>query len=469
MQKVMIYNTLSRQPEELKPVNSDSVKIYCCGPTVYNYPHVGNLRAYVWEDILVKTLRNVDYKVDHVMNITDVGHLTSDSDTGEDKMHKAAEREKISVLDIARKYENIFFDYCARINVQKPDVCSRATEHIPEMINMIKVLEEKGFAYVSGGNVYFDTSKFPNYGKMAGLDLHNLDHGSRVEEDTNKRNPTDFVLWFTESKFKNQILTWESPWGESGYPGWHIECSAMALKYLGEYVDIHCGGVDHIGVHHTNEIAQSESYLGHKWVNTWMHGEFLQMKGAKMSKSSGSFTTLDTLAEQGYNPLHFRYFCTTAHYRSPLDFTEENLQAAAKTYDNLKNRVIELRKQDAGEINKEDAAKYLDTFYTHLCNDFSTPQALAVLWEVLKNNDLSPATKLYTIENMDKVLSFDIAKMQEEKVDITSEVQSIIDERIQARNDKNWTKSDELRDKLLNEHGIIIKDIAGGKFEIEKK
>ncbi len=469
MQKIMIHNTLSRKLEELKPILDDTVKMYCCGPTVYNYPHIGNLRAYVWEDIVVKTLRKAGYKVGHVQNITDVGHLTSDSDTGEDKMRIAADREKMSVLDIARKYETIFFDYCAKLNIKKPDVVARATEHIPEMIHMIKTLEEKGYAYESGGNVYFDTSKFPNYGKMAGLDLDNLDHGSRVEEDKNKKNPTDFVLWFTDSKFKNQILTWPSPWGEVGYPGWHIECSAMADKYLGEYIDIHCGGVDHIGVHHTNEIAQSESYLGHKWVNIWMHGEFLQIKGGKMSKSAGGFITLDSLIEQGYDPMDFRYFCTTAHYRSALDFTEENFKAAANTYSNLKSKVIELKKNKNGEIEITKSNEYMEKFLSHLYNDFATPQALAVMWEVLKHSELNNATKLHIVLQMDEIFSFGINEMQEISIELTNEIKNIIDERVKARADKNWAKSDELRDKLLNDFGLNIKDIPGGQYELSKR
>ncbi len=469
MQKVMIYNTLSRKMEEFKPILDDTVKVYCCGPTVYNYPHLGNLRAYIWEDIMVKTLRHAGYKVGHIQNITDVGHLTSDSDTGEDKMRKAAEREKMTVLEIARKYEDIFFDYCKRLNITRPDVCPRATEHIPEMINMVKTLQEKGFAYEAGGNVYFDTSKFPDYGKMAGLDLHNLDHGSRVEEDKNKRNPTDFVLWFTDSKYKNQILTWESPWGEVGYPGWHLECSAMAMKYLGEYVDIHCGGVDHIGVHHTNEIAQSEAFLGHKWVNIWMHGEFLQMKGAKMSKSAGGFITLDTLEEKGFKPIHFRYFCTLGHYRSALDFTEENLQASANAFENLNARVIEIKKQEQGELDKIKADEYLKAFFDHLYNDFATPQALAVMWEIVKSSELSNATKLHILLEMDKVLSFGISEMQEQKVEITKDIASIIEERKTARENKDWAKSDELRDRLANEFGVIIKDTSGGNYELSKK
>ncbi len=469
MKKVMIYNTLSKQLEEFKPILDDTVKMYCCGPTVYNYPHIGNLRAYIWEDIVAKTLRHAGYKVGHVQNITDVGHLTSDSDSGDDKMRKAAEREKLSVLEIARKYENIFFDYCAQLNIQKPDVCPRATDHIPEIINMIKTLEEKGFAYESGGNVYFDTSKFPDYGKMAGLDFDNLDHGSRVEEDKNKKNPTDFVLWFTDSKFKNQILTWESPWGEVGYPGWHIECSAMAMKYLGEYVDIHCGGVDHIGVHHTNEIAQSESFLGHKWVNTWMHGEFLQMKGAKMSKSAGGFVTLDTLIEQGFKPLHFRYFCTTAHYRSALDFTPENFQAAANAYENLTAKIIELRKQEPGELDKVTSDEYIERFMQPLCNDFATPQALAIMWEVVKHSDLTPVTKLHILEQMDEIFSFGTNEMKEKSVELSPEIENLINQRVEARKNKDWAKSDELRDELLENYGIIIKDVTGGSYELSKK
>ena len=469
MAKVQIYNTESRKIQEIDPVSDDGVlRVYCCGPTVYNYPHIGNMRAYIWQDVMVKTLRYAGYNVKHVMNITDVGHLTSDEDTGEDKMRVASEREKMSVYDIARKYENIFFDYSKQLNIKRPDVVCRATEYIGAMIELVKLLEAKGYAYLSGGNVYFDTSKFPNYGKMAGLDLNNLEHGSRVEEDTNKKNPTDFVLWFTESKFKNQILVWPSPWGEAGYPGWHLECSAMAIKELGEYLDIHCGGVDHVGVHHTNEIAQSEAMLGHKWTNIWAHGEFLNFAGAKMSKSSGGFITLDSIKEQGIEPMHYRYLCLTASYRSTLEFSDDSLIAAKNSYENLKTRVIELKKNSDGSADKQKASSYIEKFYAHLYNDFATSQALATMWEMLKDNEMDAATKLYAVSEMDVVLSLGVLDMQPQSIEITTEIQSILDRRKAARASKDWEMSDMLRDELKDKFLLEIKDLSGGEIELKK-
>ena len=349
-----LYNTYSRQVEPLVPSNPDGVvRMYCCGPTVYNFAHIGNLRTYIFEDVLRKTIKRAGFSLKHAMNITDVGHLTSDADEGDDKMVLAAEKEHKTVMDIARKYEDTFFAHTKALNIERPDVVCRATEHIQDMIKFVEKLEEKGYAYFSNGNVYFDTSKFPAYGCLSGQRRDDMKHGARVETDDNKRNSSDFVLWFTSSKFKNQILQWDTKWGR-GYPGWHIECSAMSVKHLGPHLDIHCGGVDHIAVHHENEIAQSEAYLGEKWCNCWLHGEFLQMKNdEKMSKSKGNFITLDTLIDKGYLPEAYRYLCLTSHYRSSLVFSYENLDAAAAALKNLHNKYLEFKNAVSSPVTAE--------------------------------------------------------------------------------------------------------------------
>ena len=461
-----LYNTLNRCVEEFKPIREGQVSMYCCGPTVYSYAHIGNLRTYLNEDFLHRTLERAGYKVHHVMNITDVGHLTSDEDTGEDKMLKAAEQEKMDVLALARKYEDFFFDEEKDLNIIRPEKVCRATEHVQDMIAFVKKLEEKGLAYVAGGNVYFDTVKFGHYGELSHKDIDGLQHGARVEEDTNKRNPTDFVLWFTSSKFENQILQWDSPWGR-GYPGWHIECSVMSSKYLGENIDIHCGGVDHVPVHHENEKAQSEGCFGHKWVNFWVHNEFLQLKDMKMSKSLGNILTIPALKEKGYHPLAYRYLAMTAHYRSLLQFTWEALDAAQKSYDNLKARVIEIKKNLSGSIDENQKKNYLDKFDTAIFNDVAMPQALAVMWEAIKNTDLNNATKWAILSDMDTVLGLNMGQMQEEKVTIDPELQTLLDARKVARQEKNWAKSDEIRD-TLKAKGWAVKDLPDGTAQLFK-
>ena len=325
--ELKVYNTLQRQIEPFHPIEEGRVSFYACGPTVYNYAHIGNLRTYVFEDILRRSLEYFGYEVQHVMNVTDVGHLTDDADQGEDKMEVSAREKKMSVWEIAEFYANAFFKDLEKLNIEPPTKTCRATDHIGDMIGLIKRLEEKGYTYVAGGNVYFDISQFPDYGKLALLDRQDLKIGARVERDPNKRNPRDFVLWFTQSKFEHQTMQWDSPWGR-GYPGWHVECSAMSMKYLGEQFDIHAGGVDHIPVHHTNEIAQSEAATGRKWVNYWLHGEFLVMKGAKIAKSAGNSITFSVLEEENFEPLDYRYFCLGGHYRSQLIFTKEALEVA---------------------------------------------------------------------------------------------------------------------------------------------
>lgn len=464
--QLSLYNTETKKVEPLTPILGNQIKMYCCGPTVYDFAHIGNLRTYIFEDILRKTIKRAGFQIKHVMNITDVGHLTSDADEGEDKMLKAARKTHQDVLDIARRYETEFFKDCADLHIERPDITCRATEHIQDMIAYIKLLEERGFTYFENGNVYFDTSKFPDYGKMAGLDLENLRHGSRVEVDSHKKNPTDFVLWFTKSKFEDQVLGWESPWGKKGYPGWHIECSVMARKYLGDRIDIHCGGVDHIQVHHTNEIAQTEAITQKKWVNRWMHAEFLNVQDAKMSKSSGEFLTLHLLKSRGYDPMHYRYFCLSANYRSTLNFSYEALDAAKAAYDNLTNRVIEIKKEARNEkIDEVQANKYKEQFYTELYNDLGVPKALAVLWNMLRDKNANAATKLDCLLDFDTVFSIGIEQMKEKQLELSLEQKRLIEERQVARQTKDWKKSDELREQLLKS-GLIIIDLPEGKYKL---
>lgn len=468
-EKISFYNTMSRKIDVIEPVDGNMVKMYCCGPTVYNYAHIGNLRTYIYEDLLARTIRAAGYQLKHVMNITDVGHLTSDADTGDDKMLIAAEREKLAVLDLARKYERVFFEHTAALGLNRPDVVARATEHIDDMIAFVKKLEEKGYAYVANGNVYFDTAKFPEYGKLSGQDRSELRHGARVEQDSSKRNPSDFVLWFTTSKFGNQVLQWDSPWGR-GYPGWHIECSTMAMKYLGERVDIHCGGIDHIPVHHENEIAQSEAYLGHKWVNNWIHMAFLQMKDGKMSKSKGDFLTVDTLKEKGYKPEHYKYFCLTSHYRTSANFTFEALDAAKNSYESLIAKIKEYKRIAANDdkTNTELENSYIRDFDGFMFNDLKSPQSLAVVWDALKNNDLPAKSKLNFLAHVDSIFSLgltDAINAQDTTLEIDNEVAKIIEQRLVARANKDWAMSDKLRDELAA-HGIGIKDMPNGEYQL---
>ncbi len=468
-EKLSFYNTMSRKIDTVEPADGVEFKMYCCGPTVYNYAHIGNLRTYVFEDLLAKTIRMAGYKLKHVMNITDVGHLTSDADTGDDKMLKAAEREKLEVLDLARKYEKAFFEDEAALGINRPDIVARATEHVDDMIAFVKKLEEKGYAYFSNGNVYFDTSKFPEYGKLSGQDRSELRHGARVEQDTSKRNPSDFVLWFTSSKFGNQVLQWDSPWGR-GYPGWHIECSTMAMKYLGDRLDIHCGGIDHIPVHHENEIAQSEGYLGHKWVNTWMHAAFLQVKDGKMSKSSGEFLTVDALKNKGYKPEHYKYFCLTSHYKTSANFTFEALDAAKNSYESLISKIKECKRVAANDAttNAELENKYIHDFNEFMFNDLKSPQALAVMWDALKNADMPAKSKLNFLEHVDKIFGLFLTKVineQEAEVVIPEEIIALAEQRKAAKAAKDWAMSDKLRDEITA-HGYTVKDMPNNEYQL---
>ena len=470
---VYLYNTKTRHKDEFNPLNPPAVTMYCCGPTVYNYAHIGNLRTYIFEDLLANTLRLAGYKVKHVMNITDVGHLTSDGDEGEDKMQVAAEREKKSVLDIARMYEEAFFRHTAALGLKRPTIVCRATEHISDMIEFVKALEDKGFAYISNGNVYFDTAKFPRYGCLSGQSREDLKHGARTEQDMNKRNPSDFVLWFTSSKFENQILQWDSPWGR-GYPGWHIECSTMASKYLGERIDIHCGGIDHIPVHHENEIAQSEARLGHEWVNYWVHMEFLNNKSGKMSKSKGGFLTLDTLVEKGYQPVHYKYFCLTSHYRSSAIFSDEAMDSAKKAYENLADFMAtfkaDVKNQSLTSDEQIALEKYKEEFNAYLFDDLKTPMALSYMWNMIKDNKLSETLRLGFLTHVDNVLNLflkDVAPKKAQAVEVTPEIEELLKARAEARAAKDWAKSDEIRDKLTA-LGVGVKDLPNKEIELIK-
>jgi cysteinyl-tRNA synthetase len=467
--KFFIYNSLNRKKEELIPIEDGKIKLYTCGPTVYHFAHIGNLRTYIFEDLLKKSLNYLGYNVHHVMNITDVGHLESDSDEGEDKMALGASREKKTVWEVAKFYEEAFLDDCNKLNIKRPNIISRATEHIEDMIKLIKTLEEKGYTYIANGNVYFSIDKYDDYNKLANLTMEELQAGSRIEVDPYKKNPLDFVLWFTNSKFTNQIMQWPSPWGV-GFPGWHIECSAMSMKYLGERIDIHCGGVDHIPVHHTNEIAQSECALGHKWVNYWMHGEFLVLNKGKMSKSSGDFLTLSRLIEEGYSPLDYRYFCIQSRYRKQLMFSFESLSEAQNSLIKLKNKIkyiLENKNNDNIELDKIE--KYQSKFKYQISDDLNLPNALTVLSEAIKDDDLNNNEKIYLIEDFDKVLSLDLLiqeKNENNDVDIEF-IENLIQDRNNARKEKNWAKADEIRDILLN-HNIELIDSREGTSWVYK-
>ena len=452
------YNTLTRKVEEFKPEN-DVVKMYTCGPTVYHYAHIGNLRSYLMEDILEKTLNYIGYKVNRVMNITDVGHLSSDADTGEDKMLKGAKRENVSVLDIAKKYTEAFKEDCKKLNIKWPDTVIPATTCIDDYIKFISTLIEKDYAYVNGGNVYFDTSKLDDYYKLTNHEEDSLIEAVRddVDIDSYKKNKTDFVLWFTKSKFENQELKWDSPWG-LGYPGWHIECSVISLKYLGEKLDIHCGGVDNIFPHHTNEIAQSESYLGKKWCNYWFHIEHLNDITGKMSKSKGEFLTVSLLEEKGYNPIAYRFYCLQSHYRKQLLFTFDNLKQAENTYNKLKSKINSLA--DNGEINESEIKNYQDKFKSYLEDDLNTANAITVIYDVLKSN-LNDASKKYLINDFDKVLSLDLIK--ENKIDEKLEeyIKDAIERRNEAKKNKDYSLADKIREELLSKN-IVLKDTREG-------
>ena len=467
-----LYNSLTRKKEDFKEIVPGKVNMYTCGPTVYHFAHIGNLRSYIMEDVLEKHLRYSGYDVKRVMNITDVGHLSSDADTGEDKMVKGAKRENKTVMDIAKFYTDAFFADCEKLNIKIPDVVEPATNCIDEFISMVQGLIEKGYAYLAGGNVYFDTSKLDEYYVFNKHDSDELMVGVRegVEEDTNKKNKNDFVLWFTKSKFEEQALKWDSPWGV-GYPGWHIECSAISLKHLGEHLDIHCGGIDNAFPHHTNEIAQSEAFIGHKWCNFWFHVLHLNTNSGKMSKSKGEFLTVSLLEEKGYNPLAYRFFCLQSHYRKQLVFSYENLDGAATAYDKLLKKIATLKANDADELDMDAVAKLQGSFKEALDNDINTSLAVTAVYDVLKANT-NDKTKLYLLADFDKVLSLDLIEgakklsetkeePQGEKDELTLYVEEQIALRAAAKKEKNFAEADRIRNELL-EKGIKLLDTREG-------
>lgn len=456
-----LYNTMSRRIEEFVPVEPGKVSMYCCGPTVYNYAHIGNLRTFLFEDLLHRTLEVEGYDVKHVMNITDVGHLTGDGDDGEDKLGKRSRETGKSVWDIAKFYTDAFFKDEQDLDIKRPDVVCRATDHIQDMINLIKRLEEKGHTYIAGGNVYFSIDTIDDYGKLARLNLDDLKSGARIDVDSNKRNPKDFVLWFTNSKFKNQAMTWDSPWGV-GYPGWHIECSAMSMKYLGEHFDIHCGGIDAIPVHHTNEIAQSEAATGHTWVNYWCHGEFLLNDSGKMSKSSGEFLTLPVIESKGYDALDYRYFCLSGHYRSQLKFSYEALDHAKAARKSLVDKISEFKASSAAAPS-ERAEEHVKAFNEAMFNDLNSPQALSKLWVMMKDPSLTDGEKLYAALRMDRILGLrldEVAAKSEERVG-SDEDWALVEERTAAKKNKDYARADQIRAELL-ERGFAVKDTPKG-------
>ncbi len=465
-----LYNTLTKKEEEFFTNEKLKVKMYTCGPTVYHYAHIGNLRSYIFEDILEKGLEYIGYEVIRAMNITDVGHLTSDADSGEDKMTKGAKRENKTVYEIAEFYTNAFFQDMASLNIRKPKIIEKASNNIKTYIKMIEKLIELDYAYFSHGNVYFDISKAKNYYQLSGKNPDDLKVGVRdtVEKDDFKRNPYDFVLWFTVSKFENQDMKWDSPWGV-GYPGWHIECSGISYEKLGEYLDIHCGGVDNIFPHHTNEIAQSEAFLGHKWCNFWCHGAHLNDETGKMSKSNGEFLTIELLKKKGYNPLDYRFFCLNSHYRNSLVFSYESLDIARNTLTKLKNKIHSLT--DDGEIDNNKFLIYKKKFCEAFENDINTSSMITVLYDILKDNNLNNKTKLSLINDFDKVLSLDLTKETKNEIskELYDKINNSIKERDSAKKDRNFELADKIRDDLLSEGIKLIDTRDGTTFEILNK
>lgn len=464
-----IYNTLEKKLQEFIPNNKEYVTMYTCGPTVYHYAHIGNLRTYIFEDILEKSLNYLGYNVKRCMNITDVGHLQSDADTGEDKMLLGAKREGKTVYEIADFYTNAFFNDTQKLNIKKPEIISKASDNIDMYIKIIDKLLEEGYAYKSGNNVYFDISKAKEYYKLSSKNEKELIIGARddVTQDEMKKNPFDFALWFTKSKFDNQEMKWDSPYG-IGYPGWHIECSGISLKYLGENLDIHCGGVDNIFPHHTNEIAQSEAFIGHKWCNYWVHGEHLNDKSGKMSKSKGEFLTISLLESKGYNPLSYRFMCLQSHYRNQLVFSYESLDTAQSAYEKLKSKIKTFNKKE-DILNTDLINNYIRQFKKELENDLNTSNALTILFNIIKDVGLNDYSKLYLVKEFDKVLSLNLIEEENEiPQQLLNKINDLIEQRNIAKKEKNYTKADQIREELKNIN-VIIKDTREGTtFEIIK-
>ncbi len=467
---LQFYNTATRKKELFTlPEGVPAVRMYCCGPTVYHFAHIGNLRTYIFEDFLVRTLKYYDFKVNHIVNITDVGHLTSDADDGDDKMEKGAAREGKSVWDIAKFYTDAFMADCKRLNIQEPTRWTRATEHIQEQIELVKTLEEKGYTYRTSDGIYFDSLKFPRYADFARLDVENLRKGSRIDMGE-KKNATDFALWKFSPTDKKRAMEWDSPWG-IGFPGWHIECSAMAMKYNGPTLDIHCGGTDHIRVHHTNEIAQSECANGVPFARFWMHGEFLRLDGSKMSKSSGEFLTVSLLMEKGFNPLDYRYFALGSHYRNYLNFSYESLESAREALKSLHKKTDPLIGKATG-IETEKAKAIQNEFRDAIGDDLNMPRALGILNTMLKS-DLDDGEKAALVLDMDKIFGLKLDEPREEfekkadaSVDV-AKIESLIALRKAARENKDWAESDRIRDELASMNVVIKDSKEGTTWEIK--
>ncbi len=465
--KIWLYNTLTKKKEEFKPIDETAVRIYSCGPTVYSYAHIGNFRAYLFMDTLRRVLKYNKYNLKHVMNITDVGHLESDSDEGEDKMEKAARKENKNPYEIAKYYTDIFFRDMERLNIEKPEIIAKATDHIEEMLEFVKGLIKNGYAYETSKGIYFDISKLDKYPVLSNRKVDEQIAGARVDVDTEKKNPYDFALWIKAPE--NHIMKWESPWGLS-YPGWHIECSAMGRKYLGDEFDIHTGGIDHIPTHHENEIAQSKGLTGKVPARFWMHVEFLQVDGGKMSKSLGNIYTLDQLQERGIEPLAYKLFCYTAHYRTKLNFTFDTALSSQKALMRLREAFIK-QTQGTEKIENDKIKEYENKFLETINDDLNMPFAMGIVWEIARNEQKS---KQYAdlLLKFDNVLGLDLKNSQKylddsKNISLPEEIQSLIEKRKQAREEKNWSLSDEIRD-LLNEKGYIVKDTKEG-MTVERK
>ena len=459
MMRITLYNTYTRKKEAVTLGEEGQVRLYTCGPTVYNLAHIGNLRTYVHEDVLRRALARSGLSVRHVMNVTDVGHLASDADSGEDKMVLGARREGKTVWEIARFYEDAFFRDIESLNILRAHQVCRATEHVEDMIAFVKALLDRGYGYEVDGNIYFDTSKVANYGFLGRLDVDAQLAGARVEVDERKRSPRDFVLWFSKSKFPNQVMQWDSPWGR-GFPGWHVECSVLAIKYLGERVDIHCGGIDHIPLHHTNELAQSEAYLGHAWCSIWMHCNFLKMGSGKMSKSAGGFVDLADVTEMGFEPFHYRYFCLGSHYRSELAFSDEGMRGAKNALERLRSHVRGWKKAEAeGGEPPGRALAYRRAFESAISDDLNTPVALSAVWNLARDDTIADWWKLGLVRAFDEVLGLRLDATQEER--LSDSAMALIREREAARESRDWERSDRLRDELQT-RGVIVRDTPTG-------
>jgi cysteinyl-tRNA synthetase len=465
--KIKLFNTLTKKKEDFIPIKAGEASLYLCGPTVYDRATIGNFRTYIFGDILQRVLKYNGYKVNYVQNITDVGHLVDDADAGEDKMEKGSRKTGKTAWEVADHFTRLYFEDSAKLNIERPTVSCKATDHIQEQIDMIKELEEKGFAYKTSDGIYFDTSKYPDYGKLAGLDKAGLQEGARVDVNREKKNPTDFALWKLSPKDEKRQMEWESPWGV-GFPGWHIECSAMSIKYLGEPFDIHAGGVDLLPVHHTNEVAQNEALYDHKTVNYWLHGGFILIDGHRMGKSLGNAYTVQDIIDKGFNPLSYRYLTYTAHYKQGLNFTWEALESAQTAYKKLIRTAVENK---FGDLTSKLISQEFDNRFLEAVNeDLNMPKALAVVWEMIKNKDLSDDVKIATLLKFDEVLGLSIKEealaIKKDIENIPQEISVLTEERGLARDNKDWKKADEIRDKI-RDLGYEIED-KDGKTNIAK-